>query len=133
MEDVTMKDDNPRLRPFARRMRRGPTPAEELLWRVLRNRRLAGFKVRRQHPVGPYILDCYCPAARLAVELDGDSHATAAGQQHDATRSAYLEARGILVVRFWNTEVTEEPDAVLNRIIELCLSRTTTSTVTEVG
>ena len=71
-----MRQDNPKLRRFAREMRREPTPAEETIWRLVRNRRLAGFKFRRQHPLGPYILDSYCPRARVLVELDGDSHAT---------------------------------------------------------
>jgi very-short-patch-repair endonuclease len=83
-----MREDNPALRAFARRMRREPTVAEQTLWRVVRNRRLAGFKFRRQVPFGPYILDCYCASARLAVEADGDTHATDDGKARDAERRA---------------------------------------------
>lgn len=119
-----MTDDNPRLRRFARRMRREPTPAEEALWRLLRHRRLAGFKFRRQHTYGPYILDFYCPRARLVVELDGDTHATPEGLQADAERSAYLEARGLVILRFWNTEVADDQEAVLTRIVEERIART---------
>jgi len=104
-------------------MRREPTPAEEAMWRFVRNRRLAGFKFRRQHPFGPYILDCYCPAARLVVELDGNSHATPSGQQDDLERRHYLEAQGILVLRFWNTEVADDPDGVVECIAKICDSR----------
>jgi adenine-specific DNA-methyltransferase len=64
-------------------MRREPTPTEEALWRLLRNRQLAGCKFRRQHPVGRYIADFYSASAALVVELDGDSHATPEGQEHD--------------------------------------------------
>jgi very-short-patch-repair endonuclease len=95
---------------------------------LVRHRRLTGFKFRRQHPLGPYILDCYCPAARLVVELDGDSHATPEGQESDAERTRYLEVRGILVLRFWNSEVAENPDAVVERIATECVRRTTFAT-----
>ena len=100
-----------------------PTPAESAIWPVVRNRRLAGLKFRRQHPYGRFILDCYCPAARLVVELDGNSHATPEGQAEDAERRRYLEVRGIFVLRFWNTEVAEQPDQVAERIAEVCAAR----------
>jgi very-short-patch-repair endonuclease len=118
-----MKDDNPRLRRFARQMRKEPTPAEQALWQLLRNRRLTGFKFRRQHPLSKHIIDCYCPAARLVIELDGDSHATDGGKRSDAERTRFLEARGVLVLRFWNTQVAEDPDAVLERIVSACAAR----------
>jgi very-short-patch-repair endonuclease len=118
-----VRDDNPRLRRVAREMRREPTPAEEALWGLLRNRRLAGFKFRRQHPFGKYLIDCYCPAARLVIELDGDSHATDEGRRYDAERTRYLEARGVLVLRFWNTQVAEDRGTELDRIVEACAAR----------
>ena len=67
-------DTDPRLLEFARRMRREPSPAEDAMWRLLRNRRLAGFRFRRQHPIPPYITDFYCSVAKLVIELDGDTH-----------------------------------------------------------
>jgi very-short-patch-repair endonuclease len=118
-----MLEDNEKLRRFATQMRREPTPAELSLWRLVRNRRLAGFKFRRQHPFGKYILDCYCPAARLVIELDGNSHASSEGQQADAEREKYLMVRGIVVLRFWNTEVEDNPDGVLTLIAEVCQTR----------
>jgi very-short-patch-repair endonuclease len=124
-----MQDDNPQLRRFARRMRREPTTAESAMWRLLRHRRLAGFKFRRQHPFGPYILDCYCPRAHLVIELDGDSHATDEGRQADAGRQDYLATRGISILRFWNTEVVEEQEAVLERIVRECVARTANADV----
>jgi very-short-patch-repair endonuclease len=120
-----MLEDNKRLRGFARRMRKEPTPAEQTLWRVVRNRRLAAFKFRQQHTFGPYILDCYCPAARLVVELDGDSHTDEEAKKRDAERTAYLERRGLLVLRFWNIELAENEDGVIDRILAECANRTT--------
>jgi very-short-patch-repair endonuclease len=120
---LIMLEDNIRLRHFAKQMRRNPTPAELALWRAIRNRRLAGFKFRQQHPFGPYILDCYCPAARLVVELDGNTHATSEGQESDAEREKYLMIRGIATLRFWNTQVAENPDEVATKIAEVCQER----------
>jgi very-short-patch-repair endonuclease len=104
-------------------MRKEPTTAEKTLWRVVRNRRLSGFKFRRQHPFGPYILDCYCPAARLVVELDGGSHADDEGKRRDADRTSYLERCGLKVLRFWNVELAEDEEAVLDRIWDECIRR----------
>ena len=86
----------------AREFRKGQTWAESRLWRLLRDRRLAGYKFRRQHPEGPYFLDFYCLEARLALELDGSGHGFPDQQQHDQARDAYLAARGIAVHRVWN-------------------------------
>ena len=108
-------------------MRKEPTPSEQHLWHIVRNRRLAAFKFRRQHPFGPYILDFYCPRARLIIELDGDSHATEEGQQSDAERTAYLERRGIKVLRIWNSAMTENEDGVVTRIFDECIQRTPTN------
>ena len=118
-----MLEDNRSLRNFARAMRKAPPPAEERLWRVVRNRRLAGYKFRRQHPLGPYILDCYCPAARVVVELDGDTHADPEAQKQDAERTAYLERRGIVVLRFWNVSLADNHEGVVDRILEACAPR----------
>jgi very-short-patch-repair endonuclease len=105
---------DPRLIDFAREMRHEPTPAELAVWRLLRNHRLAGFKFRRQHPVGRYIADFYAPSSALVLELDGDTHATEEGIEHDRVRQAYLESLGLLVVRVWNFEVRENPTGFSN-------------------
>ena len=104
------------LRDFARELRRHTTDAETLLWRLLRNRLMAGAKFRRQHPLPPYVLDFYCHDARLAVELDGGQHNEAAGRRHDARRDAFLAQKGIRVLRFWNHEVLNQTEAVLEAI-----------------
>lgn len=101
---------------YARSLRRQPTEAETLLWRLLRNRRLGGFKFRRQYPVDKYILDFYCPAKHLAVELDGGGHAEPDQAHHDSERTAYLHSQGIRVLRFWNPDVLQQFESVLGEI-----------------
>ena len=95
---------------FARELRRSQTDAEALMWGLLRDRRLHGAKFRRQHPWPPYTLDFYCAELRLAVELDGSQHADSA---RDARRDAALAAAGISVVRYWNHDVLQRTESVL--------------------
>ena len=99
-----------------RALRRTSTDAEAALWSQLRAKRLAGFKFRRQHPLGPYILDFYCPARRLAVELDGGQHFEPYAQAYDRRRTAYLRQAGIDVLRFPNDVLFKELPAVLDAI-----------------
>jgi very-short-patch-repair endonuclease len=99
-----------------RELRRQPTDSEALLWSHLRGRRLAGFKFRRQHPVGPFILDFFCPARRLAIEVDGGQHFHPDAQRRDRRRSQFLAARGISVLRFAANQVLAQTDAVLATI-----------------
>ena len=106
-----------RLAPaYGERIRRKATEAERILWRHLRNRNFAGYKFRRQHPADCYILDFYCPAAKLAIELDGGGHNYRGGQIRDRTRSELLARQGISVLRFWNHQVRGELDSVLRAI-----------------
>jgi very-short-patch-repair endonuclease len=102
---------------FARTLRREPTEAERKLWRHLRNRQLAGTKFRRQQPFGPYVLDFYCAESKLAIELDGGQHAGPQGIDADRLRNEYLKREGLTVLRFWNNQVFEEFDGVLETII----------------
>ena len=101
---------------FARRLRQRHTDAERLMWELLRDRRFCGFKFRRQHPCGRYILDFYCHEAKLAIELDGGQHNTDAARRTDEKRSAFLADEKIDVLRFWNHEVLGETEAVLEAI-----------------
>src|SRR5215813_12591253 len=91
------------LRPYARKLRQAQTDAERRMWMLLRDRRLSGFKFRRQHPVGAYIADFCCLEARLIIEIDGGHHAS--NQDADVARSRVLESAGYRVLRFWNNEV----------------------------
>ena len=100
-----------------RTLRRTGTDAEAVLWARLRAKRLMGFKFRRQHPFGPYILDFYCPDRHLAVELDGGQHFNSAAQNYDQRRTTLLLRRGIRVLRFPTDLVFREPIAVLNAIV----------------
>ncbi len=98
----------------ARQLRAAMTDAERLLWRCLRMRRLGGHRFRRQVPVGPYIADFACLAARLVVEVDGGQHA---GAHHDRRRDEYLRAQGFRVLRFWNHDVLGNPEAVCEVVL----------------
>lgn len=114
-------DTDPRLIAFARRMRREPSPAEKLAWRLFRGSRLAGFRFRRQHPIEPYIADYYCAVAKLVIELDGDTHA--GQEENDRVRTRFLESRGLRVLRFWNAELFEDSDAVVETVYQECVRR----------
>ncbi len=102
----------------ARQLRQPQTPAESRLWAHLRDRRLHGLKFRRQHPLGHYIVDFYCPDRWLVVEIDGDSHADQ--QEYDADRTGWLEEIGCRVIRFTNREVSNQLEAVLETILREC-------------
>lgn len=104
-----MRRQPPDLLSHARSMRREPTDAEARLWGLLRGRRLSGFKFRRQHPVGRYIIDFYCARRKLAVELDGGQHASDEQQRYDAERTQELSERGVTVLRVWNHDVLQRP------------------------
>ena len=105
--------------PDSRRiLRREATDAERALWALLRSRQLDGYKFRRQHPAHPYILDFYCAEARLAVEVDGGQHYAADGLASDAERTVYLEALGVLVLRFSNRDVLTNAEGVLEAILQ---------------
>ena len=104
------------LKPIRKMLRNEPTPAEKLLWNKLRNSQLDDKKFRRQHSVGNYILDFYCPKQKLAIELDGDSHFTEVGIKSDAKRTEFLNNVGIRVLRFTNKEIFENLESVLKKI-----------------
>ena len=113
-QDGVQRKTSRAVRVRAKALRKVHTPAEQMLWRVLRDRSVNGLKFRRQHPLDGFVLDFFCPDARLCVELDGGIH----DEQHerDAERTAQLEARGLRVVRFRNEEVEENMPAVLRCI-----------------
>jgi very-short-patch-repair endonuclease len=91
----------------ARALRRQMSLPEVLLWQALRKGALAGLRFRRQHPMGPYILDFYCAFARLAVEVDGFAHDTAVRTQHDERRTMWLAQRGVSVLRIRADDVLQ--------------------------
>jgi very-short-patch-repair endonuclease len=100
----------------ARYLRRNMTEAERLLWKMLRRKQFDGFRFRRQHPIGPYIADFFCPAAKLIVELDGGQHAEEEHVLRDRVRTSWLRSRGCRVLRIWNNELTQNPEDVREAI-----------------
>src|SRR5687768_6294204 len=99
------KDHSRRLLGFARTMRHEQTDAERKMWSLLRDRRLSGFKFRRQYPIAGYIVDFICLRAKLVVELNGGQHHDSANIDYDARRTATLFDRGIRVLRFQDHNV----------------------------
>ena len=111
-----LKPSNSTLKERARQLRHDQTDAEKRLWACLRSRQLNGFKFRRQFVIGPFITEFCCFEQRLVVELDGGQHASKTAT--DETRSAFLRSRGYRVLRFWDNEVFENIDGVLQRIAQ---------------
>ena len=105
----TMKD-------LRRELRSNLTTAETILWKALQGSKLDGRKFRRQHSIGNYIVDFYCPAEQLVVELDGARHFTLSGADSDDERTKYISSFGILILRFENIYVVEQIDCVLEEI-----------------
>jgi very-short-patch-repair endonuclease len=117
----------PELLIFARQLRLQQTDAEQLLWYILRGRRFCRFKFRRQYPIHGYILDFYCHDAGLAVELDGGGHNDEEQRRYDMERTRTLEASNIRVVRFWNNDVLNSLEDVLEDLFRQLMTETAKS------
>lgn len=100
----------------ARRLRHLQTDAERALWQRLRRRQLKGVKFRRQQPIGPYIVDVVSFEARLIIEVDGGQHNDAEARRVDRLRAEWLASNGYRVLRFWNHDVLQSEDAVVERM-----------------
>ena len=111
--------NNRYLMPYAKKLRRGSTRAENHLWQRLRARQVEGCKFRRQQPIDGYIVDFVSFENRLVIELNGGQHA--ANRPEDIKRDRFLELNGFKVLRFWNNEVFKNLDAVLETIRKACL------------
>jgi very-short-patch-repair endonuclease len=113
----------------AHKLRQEATDVERWLWQRLRRAQIDGASFRRQHPAGNYILDFYCPALRLAIELDGGQHATAV--QRDRVRDAWLSRQGVTLLRFWNSDVIGNLSGVMEviaaKVSELKMKHTASS------
>jgi len=107
----------------ARSLRQTMPEPQRRLWRLLRDRRFAGYKFRREHPLGRYVLDFYCAEAKVSLELEGIQHGAPKQHAHDAEKEAYLRSRGIITKRFWNWQVTREPELVKNVLWQLLQER----------
>ena len=119
-DSVSEKSINPPLtediKTYARQMRHQATDAESFLWSQLRDRRLNNAKFRRQHPLERFILDFYCHELKIAIELDGGQHAEEKSQARDSQRDAFLAVRGIKTLRYWNNDVLNNSESVLQDI-----------------
>ena len=97
----------------AQRLRRDVTAQEKKLWRCLRASQVCGVSFRRQHPMGDYVLDFYAPSLRLAVECDGGQHAEPGGGVRDEVRTAWLKRQGVVVLRYWNSDIDANIEGVV--------------------
>ena len=112
----------------AKRLRRTMTLPEVLLWQRLR-RTPRGIAFRRQHPIGGYVLDFYCPAAKLAIEVDGIAHEMGNRPQRDEARDAWLAAQGLHVTRIEARSVLRDPDGIAEMLVNACLGAQNPSTI----
>jgi very-short-patch-repair endonuclease len=104
------------LRDRARELRRNSTGAEKILWKHLRLKQLGGYRFRRQYPIGNYIVDFFCFEKSLVIEIDGGHHSEQG--KYDQERTIWLKGRGYKVLRFWNNQIMQEMDAVLEVILK---------------
>ena len=111
----------------ARRLRRDMTEIERKLWLQLRQGQ-AGATFRRQHPLGRYVIDFYAPSLKLAIECDGGQHAQPQNKLHDGARTAWLERRDVLVLRYWNNDIVSNIDGVVQDIASVIAKRKQTLT-----
>ena len=106
---------NPKIFSNSRELRQNQTDAEIKLWQVLRAHQLSNVHFRRQHPIGPYIVDFCAPRQKLIIELDGGQHLDQ--WVYDAERTAFFELKGYRVLRFWNNEVMDLTEVILEVIL----------------
>ncbi|OGF31647.1 hypothetical protein A2533_04130 [Candidatus Falkowbacteria bacterium RIFOXYD2_FULL_35_9] len=109
-----------KLLPLRRKLRNSMTSAEVMLWSRIKGKQLCGIKFRRQHSIGRYIVDFYCPESRLVIEVDGPSHYSDKAVYYDGIRTDYLESLQINVFRVRNDQVYNELEQVLQAIADIC-------------
>jgi very-short-patch-repair endonuclease len=115
MNNMNPKRTTPEKMRRAAELRKSPTPAEARLWAHIRNNQLNGVSFRRQHAIGPYITDFCSPRSKLIVELDGSQHLDQ--EEYDNDRTRYFNERGYKVLRFWNNEVINDLNGVIQAIM----------------
>jgi len=111
---------------LARNLRKRQTDAENLLWRHIRYKQLLGMRFRRQHPIGNFIVDFVCLDQKLIIELDGDQHGFPGEKNQDQERDSWLQKEGFKLLRFWNNEVLQNLEGVIDTIIENIVLRKAT-------
>ena len=111
---VNMQRISPIIKNNSRNLRKNMTDVERMLWAKIRGRQLQGFRFRRQHPIGSYIIDFICLELKLIIELDGSQHM--GQQQYDMKRSQWLQSNGFKIMRFWNSDILDDLDGVMQAI-----------------
>ncbi|MGJ1198285.1 endonuclease domain-containing protein [Sphingobacterium spiritivorum] len=106
-------------KPFRRQLRRDQTPAESIFWNLVRSHRVNGLKFRRQHTIGNYIVDFYCPKLKLVIELDGSIHNNLGQANYDYERDSKLRTMGYKVIRIGNEAVLRNPEVVLVYLLDV--------------
>jgi len=123
---MPIKKEYPKLLPHKRRLRSNQTTAEQLLWGKLRGKHIPGVKFSRQHGIGPYVVDFFCPERELVVEVDGDVYTNTRQETKDQQRDLYLQSLGLTIIRYTNDEIFKNLDGVLEDLIQ-CLFGDSTS------
>ena len=108
--------NQPYNKEYRRLLRHDMTPSERMLWKHISDKQLDGWRFRRQHGFGPYVLDFYCPVLKLCIEVDGEIHQRTDVFEKDKERTSFLESNGIKVIRFTNDEIENDISDVLERI-----------------
>ena len=108
--------NQPYNKEYRRLLRHDMTPSERMLWKHISDKQLDGWRFRRQHVFGPYVLDFYCPVLKLCIEVDGEIHQRTDVVEKDKERTSFLESNGIKVIRFTNDEIENDISDVLERI-----------------
>ena len=116
---LTAKSNSTEQKDLRRSLRNNATAPEALLWRRLKGGQVNGMKFRRQHGMGPYVMDFYCPEYRLCIELDGEVHNTEGAYRHDTVRDRFLNENGITVLRFKNDVIRWNMEAIVNEILKI--------------
>jgi very-short-patch-repair endonuclease len=111
---MSQKRSTPIIMNRAAELRKEPTPAESILWAYLRKNQLNGVRFRRQHAIGPYITDFCSPRSKIIIELDGSQHLD--NEEYDKSRTRYFYEKGYKVLRFWNNEVANDLNGVIQAI-----------------
>ncbi len=109
--------NNPKFKDVRKQLRNTATSAEAVLWTILKKKQVGGLKFRRQHSIGKYIVDFYCPEKKLTIELDGEVHIHPGQRSKDMDRESFLYQQGIEVLRFENKIVFENPEMIINEIL----------------
>lgn len=113
-----MHSYNPKLKQLSQELRKNTTDAEKLLWSKLRMKQLKGLMFSRQKPLGEYIVDFYCHKVKLVIEVDGGQHFSGEVIEYDKIRDEFMKSAGLTVLRFANTDVIDNIEGVMERIVE---------------